>query len=79
MLKPKPLLIALGVFIILIGSTGICTAFTLLTKEQALGEAFWKGATIETETKELAGKVLDDIREKLGGSLVYYQEGAAEQ
>lgn len=79
MLKPKPSLMALGVFLILAGSSGVCSAFTLLTKEQALNEAFWKGAVIETETKELTGLVLKNIREKLGGSLVFYQEGAAEQ
>ena len=79
MLKPKPLLILLGVFVMLAGISGVCSAFTLLTKEQALDEAFWKGATIQKETKELTGKVLENIKRKLGGSLIYYQEGAAEQ
>ncbi len=76
--KLKSLLVILGILIMLLGSIVVCSAFTLLTKEQALNEAFWRGATIETETKELTGETLEKIEEALGGSLIYYQEGAAE-
>jgi Na+-translocating ferredoxin:NAD+ oxidoreductase RnfG subunit len=53
-----------------------CLAFTLLTKEQALKEVFWSGAQIESETKELEGDVLANIKKRLGGSLVYEQQGS---
>ncbi len=51
-------------------------AITLLTQEQALKEVFWSGAEIEKETKELTGDTLERIKERLGGSLVYTQEGS---
>jgi len=51
-------------------------AFTLLSKEDALNEVFWSGAVIEKETKELTGQTLARIKERLGGSLVYTQEGS---
>lgn len=65
--------------ILLIGFSGVCSAFTVLSQEDALKEAFWAGATIEKETKELTGKVLEKVKERLGGNLVYFQEGAEEQ
>ena len=51
-------------------------AFTLLTKEKALKEVFWSGAQIETETKELTGETLENIKKRLGGSMVYEQQGS---
>ena len=51
-------------------------AFTLLTEEEALKEVFFSGAEIEKETKELSGATLERIKERLGGSLVYTQEGS---
>jgi Na+-translocating ferredoxin:NAD+ oxidoreductase RnfG subunit len=48
----------------------------VLTNEEALKEVFWPGAEIETETKELSGDTLLNIQKRLGGSLVYYQEGS---
>jgi Na+-translocating ferredoxin:NAD+ oxidoreductase RnfG subunit len=56
--------------------TGVCYAFTVLTEEEALKEVFWSGAEIEKETKELTGATLENIKERLGGSLVYTQEGS---
>jgi Na+-translocating ferredoxin:NAD+ oxidoreductase RnfG subunit len=51
-------------------------AFTLLTQEKALKEVFFSGAEIEKETKELTGATLEKIKERLGGSLIYTQEGS---
>ena len=51
-------------------------AFTLLTEEEALKEVFFSGAEIEKETKELTGETLERIKERLGGSLIYTQEGS---
>lgn len=56
--------------------TAVCFAFTVQTKEDALKEVFWSGAEIEIETKELTGETLKNIKERLGGSLVYEQEGS---
>lgn len=50
--------------------------FTLLTEEQALKEVFFSGAEIETETQSLRGETLKQIEDRLGGSLVYQQEGS---
>ena len=51
-------------------------AFVLLTKEDALKEVFFSGAEIEKETKELTGATLARIKERLGGNLIYTQEGS---
>lgn len=63
----------------LIGLSGVCSAFTLLSEEEALRMAFWKDATIEKETKALTGEVLERVKARLGGNLVYFQEGAEQQ
>jgi Na+-translocating ferredoxin:NAD+ oxidoreductase RnfG subunit len=63
-------------FFISLAVTVVCFAFVVLTKEEALKEVFWPGAEIETETKELSGDTLLNIQKRLGGSLVYYQEGS---
>lgn len=76
----KSKVFAYMVFLIIIMAVqGVCFAFTLLTKEQALKQAFWTNAVIAKETKELTGDVLERIKSRLGGSLVYYQEGAEKQ
>jgi Na+-translocating ferredoxin:NAD+ oxidoreductase RnfG subunit len=54
----------------------ICPAFTLLTEEQALKEVFFSGAELETETQSLAGDVKKRIEKRLGGTLVFHQEGS---
>ena len=63
-------------FFLMLVSTGALYAITLLTQEEALKEVFWSGAEIEKETKELNGATLERIKERLGGSLVYTQEGS---
>ena len=54
----------------------VCFAFTLLTEEQALKEVFFADAEIETEVQKLSGEKLKQIKERLGGSLIYHQEGS---
>jgi len=54
----------------------IAHAFTLLTKEQALKEVFPSDFEIKVETKDLSPEVLERVKERLGGSLVYVQEGS---
>lgn len=76
MTKGTMYLIALAICIFISAIGTLSHAFTLLTEEQALKEVFWEGAEIEKETKELSGKAMDDILERLGGSLIYEQEGS---
>ena len=68
-------IVAVLSFLMLV-STGALYAITLLTQEEALKDVFWSGAEIEKETKELNGATLERIKERLGGSLVYTQEGS---
>jgi len=68
-------IVAVLSFLMLV-STGALYASTLLTQEEALKEVFFSGAEIEKETKELNGATLERIKERLGGSLVYTQEGS---
>ncbi|CAB1062448.1 hypothetical protein D1BOALGB6SA_7225 [Olavius sp. associated proteobacterium Delta 1] len=63
-------------FVVMLVTTVACFAFTLLTKEKALKQVFWKGAQIETEKIELSGDDLLIVEKRLGGSLVYFQEGS---
>lgn len=63
-------------FFIFMLLTVLCYAFTILTKDEALKQVFFKGAEIEVETKVLEGETLAKIEERLGGSLIYYQEGS---
>ena len=67
--------VAVVVFLML-ALTPLLFAFTLLNEEQALKEVFFSGAEIEKETKQLTGDTLARIKERLGGSLVYHQEGS---
>lgn len=53
-----------------------CLAFVLLTEAQALKEVFFTGAELETETQTLKGDKLKTIKKRLGGSLIYHQEGS---
>ena len=75
-MSKKVLFAATTFFIVMWVTTMVGFAFTLLTKEQALKEVFWSGAQIEPETKELTGDTLAKIKERLGGSLVYEQQGS---
>jgi Na+-translocating ferredoxin:NAD+ oxidoreductase RnfG subunit len=65
-----------ALFVAILATTVVCFAFTLLTKEKALKEVFWSGAQIESETVKLDDDTLMNIKKRLGGSLVYYQEGS---
>jgi len=56
--------------------TVVCNAFVVLTKEEALKQVFFTGAEIEIETQKLSGETLAKIEKRLGGSLVYFQEGS---
>jgi Na+-translocating ferredoxin:NAD+ oxidoreductase RnfG subunit len=67
--------IAVLVFL-MVEMAAVSYAITLLSKEEALKEVFWDGAVIEKETKELTGATLARIKERLGGNLVYTQEGS---
>lgn len=78
MFKSK-ILPCIALFIFIIGVSGVCFAFTLLNQSQALKQAFWTDAVIEKETKELTGDILERIKSRLGGTLVYYQQGAEKQ
>ncbi len=61
---------------VLFGYPVICSAFTLLTREQALKEVFFSGAELETETQSLTGDVKKRIEKRLGGRLIFHQEGS---
>ena len=69
-------LMSIFLLCILVATAAVCLAFTLLTKEQALKQVFPPGTKIEIETKELSGETLENIKKRLGGSLVYEQEGS---
>ena len=72
----KLILTSMTLFAVMLVTTAAGLAFTLLTKEKALKEVFWSGAQIETETKELSGDTLMNIKKRLGGSLEFFQEGS---
>jgi Na+-translocating ferredoxin:NAD+ oxidoreductase RnfG subunit len=57
-------------------TTVVCFAITLMSKEAALKEVFWSGAEIKPETVKLSDETLKEVKKRLGGSLVYYQEGS---
>ena len=61
---------------ILMFTSAVCFAITLMTQKDALKKVFPPGTKIEVETKELSGETLAKIKERLGGSLVYEQEGS---
>jgi len=75
-MSKKLIVTSLTLFALMLASTIVCYGFTLLTKEKALKEAFWSGAQIESETVELTGETLENIKKRLGGSLVYEQTGS---
>lgn len=56
--------------------SGTCYAIRLLSQQEALKKVFGEGVEIITETKELTEPVLSKVKERLGGSLVYYQKGS---
>jgi Na+-translocating ferredoxin:NAD+ oxidoreductase RnfG subunit len=56
--------------------TAVCYGFVLLAKQEALKAVFDPDCEITTETKTLKGTTLSKVKERLGGKLVYYQEGS---
>jgi len=75
MTKQK-VLIAAGTMAVFAASVVLSHAFTLLTLKEGLLEVFGPGTKIIKQTERLRGDVLDRILERLGGSLVYEQEGS---
>ncbi len=72
--KAVVVLVLVGFFVSLTSSA--LYALTLLSEEKALEKVFGKDIKVATETKELEGKQLEEIKKRLGGSLVYYQKGS---
>jgi Na+-translocating ferredoxin:NAD+ oxidoreductase RnfG subunit len=72
----KFILFITAVLCIWFGLSGVTYAMRLLTKEDALKKVFDPNAQIVTETKELVDPKLSKIRERLDGSLVYFQKGS---
>ncbi|MGE5839391.1 MAG: FMN-binding protein [Deltaproteobacteria bacterium] len=54
----------------------VANAVVLLTKEQALKEVFPPEFQIKAETVRLSGDTLKKVMDRLGGSLVFEQEGS---
>lgn len=69
-------LISVFLYCSLMVAATVCFAITLMKKDEALKKVFPPGTKIEVETKELSGETLAKIKERLGGSLVYEQEGS---
>ena len=68
--------IGCALLVVFFSLSTVCVAITVLTEEQALKEVFFTGAEIETETQKLTKEKRKPIEERLGGSLVYHQEGS---
>ena len=75
-MSKRIMFMGLAVMLFLGAVTAVGFAYTLLSQEEALKEVFWPGAEIEEETVKLTGDTLSRIKEKLGGSLEYYQAGS---
>jgi Na+-translocating ferredoxin:NAD+ oxidoreductase RnfG subunit len=75
-MSKKSIFTSLTLLGLMLVATMVCFAFTLLTKDEALKQVFWSGAQIETETVELTGDTLENIKKRLGGSMVYEQQGS---
>lgn len=64
------------VLCVLFSAQGAGYAITLLSKEDALKKVFGEGVEINVETKELVDPELSKIKDRLDGSLVYFQKGS---
>ena len=73
-MKNRIFALAMGVVCFLVLS-GTCLAVELLTSEQAVKEMFPDAEKVDTAKKTLDSKQLADIKEKLGGTLVYKGSG----
>lgn len=65
-----------GTCIFLAATTLVVHAVVLLTKEQALKEVFPPEFQIKTETVKMSGDTLKRVQDRLGGSLIFEQEGS---
>ena len=72
----KIVFFTLFVFISSFSMIPVSEAFTLLTKEQALKEVFPSAVKVTVKSKRLKGATLETVMKKLGGRLVYEQEGS---
>jgi Na+-translocating ferredoxin:NAD+ oxidoreductase RnfG subunit len=65
-----------GTCILLAATTLVVHAFVILTREQALKEVFPPEFQIKTETVKMSGDTLKRVQDRLGGSLIFEQEGS---
>jgi len=65
-----------GTCIFLAATTLVVHAFVLLTREQALKEVFPPEFEVKAETVKLSGDTLKAVLQRLGGSLIFEQEGS---
>ncbi len=72
----KAILIILTALFITVFSSAPSHAVTLLTKDEALKKIFGTKSKITVEKVKLKGKLLKTIEKRLGGSLVFTQEGS---
>src|SRR5450830_501779 len=70
--KAISFLVVFCVFFVLAGAVH---ALQICTKDQALSQVLGSGAKVTTETKELSGQKLLNVKQKLGGSLTYHRAG----
>jgi len=56
--------------------SGVTYAVRLMTREEGLKKVFGEGVEISVEKKDLVDPQLSKIRERLDGSLVYFQKGS---
>ena len=66
-------------FAVMLATTMVCFAFTLLSKDEALKQVFWSGAQIETETVELTGEILENIKKRNYNSRIAGREEEPEK
>ncbi|MGD9157156.1 MAG: hypothetical protein PVG39_01995 [Desulfobacteraceae bacterium] len=72
----KITIVIITVFFVVTMTAAVSSAYTLLTTEQALREVFGTKCEFVTETVRLRGDMLDKIKTRLGGKLVYEQIGS---
>ncbi len=75
-MSKRIILIALTALFIAVFSSAPSHAITLLTKDEALQKIFGTKSKITVEKVKLKGKTLKKIKERLGGSLIFTQEGS---
>ena len=76
LLSKRIIYFVVTLFIISMVISGTSYAYTYLTKEKALQEVFGTECTFTTESVRLKDSLLKSIKNRLGGKLVYYQDGS---